>query len=90
MVNFPLPHRGRGVASIASRVRVSATERPSPAFGLRPQAPSPAVRERENYVSPYRAAALSWVSFFRISGERCCIWRSMAAREFGQTLSGCG
>src|SRR5689334_10287310 len=40
--------------------------------------------------SPYSFAALSRVSFWRISGDRCFIWRSIAAREFGHTLSGCG
>ncbi len=39
---------------------------------------------------PYSAAALSWVSLRRISGDKCFIWRSTAACEFGQTPSGCG
>ena len=38
----------------------------------------------------YSVAALSWVSFCRISGDSSRICRSIAAREFGQTLSGCG
>jgi hypothetical protein len=33
---------------------------------------------------------LSRVNLRRISGDKFFIWRSIAAREFGHTLSGCG
>jgi hypothetical protein len=47
-------------------------------------------RQYADYASPYNAAALSCVSFRRISGVRSRICRSIAAREFGHTLSGWG
>src|SRR5258707_11404891 len=48
IVSTPLPHcgRGRDPRRRRGRVRVFRLPIPSPAFGLRPQAPSPAVRER--------------------------------------------
>src|SRR3954453_20251498 len=54
------------------------------AAGLRP----PTLVSKDQI--PYSAAALSWVSLRRISGDRCFNCRSIAAFEFGQTLSGCG
>jgi alanine racemase len=50
-VKAPLPHRGRGrdLSPRDGRVRATAADPPSPASGLRPSAPSPALRERGKF-----------------------------------------
>ena len=96
MVKGALPRGARTSTGCSSRY----THSPWPGWARRPrhagnQFTDARTRSGQSvlgrtYGRPYSAAALSWVSFWRISGDRCFIWRSIAAREFGQTLSGCG
>jgi precorrin-8X/cobalt-precorrin-8 methylmutase len=69
----PSPVLRERVASGASRVRVSAAALPSPTFGLRPQAPSPAMRER-GYSYLRDPAAIYRRSFAAIRAE-ADLWR---------------